>query len=517
MNRYDVVIIGSGLGSLLCGYILSKEGFSICIIEKQAVPGGCLQSFRRGENSFDTGIHYIGSMLPGQTLHSYWKYFGLSHSLELERMNEDCFDMVSFEGMDINLAQGFDRFAGSLASQFPGSGNFLSSYVSALKETVSAFPLYNLELTDKMTKTTWMGTNAWEFLNTMAGEDEVNKILLQALSGNNFLYAGQKPATPWHQYALINHSFIGSSWRLKRGSGQIAELLVAGILSHGGKLLLRKEIRKISSLKNKFLIETSTQESFIAARVIAGIHPQKAISLLEPEMVRRSFRSRIMGMENTVSSFGLYLGLKPGSFPYIGHNIYYHCGRDVWAASEYTGEEWPGMYFLYTPVTARQSDLTSAANQGDHSSAANQGDHSSAVCILSYMKFDEVKRWENTMTGRRGSDYLFFKEERARKLLQVVERKFPGLRSLINNMEISTPLTWRDYTGTPEGSMYGIRKESGNYLRTMILPHTKIPGFYFTGQNLNMHGAPGVTIGAVMTCAEILGLEYLFNKIRNAG
>jgi len=45
--------------------------------------------------------------------------------------------------------------------------------------------------------------------------------------------------------------------------------------------------------------------------------------------------------------------------------------------------------------------------------------------------------------------------------------------------------------------------------------HTKIPGFYFTGQNLNMHGAPGVTIGAVMTCAEILGLEYLFNKIRD--
>jgi hypothetical protein len=29
-----------------------------------------------------------------------------------------------------------------------------------------------------------------------------------------------------------------------------------------------------------------------------------------------------------------------------------------------------------------------------------------------------------------------------------------------------------------------------------------------------MHGALGVTIGAVMTCGEILGLEYLLDKIK---
>jgi len=499
MNRYDVVIIGSGLGSLLCGYILSKEGFNTCILEKQAVAGGCLQSFRRGENDFDTGIHYIGSMLPKQTLHSYWKYFGLSDALDLERMNEDCFDMVSVDGSDYKFAQGFERFTGSLAAHFPGSGKFLERYVKALKETVSAFPLYNLELTDKMTKTAWMGTNAWDFMSEMAGSDPGNKKLLQVLSGNNFLYAGRKSSTPWHQYALINHSFISSSWRLKQGSTQITELLIAGITANGGKLLTRKEVRKISSLKNKFQVETVSHENFVAGRIIAGIHPQRAISLLDPEMVKRSFRSRILSMENTVSSFGLYLGLKPGNFPYLDHNLYYHCTQDVWADSERKAEDWPGMYFLYTPAAARH------------------GEHSSAVCILSYMAFDEVRQWENTFTGRRGMDYEAFKEERALKLLKVVERKFPGLRSVTDTMEISTPLTWRDYTGTPEGSMYGIRKESANYLRTMILPHTKIQGFYFTGQNLNMHGAPGVTIGAIMTCAEILGLEYLFNKIRDAG
>ena len=63
--------------------------------------------------------------------------------------------------------------------------------------------------------------------------------------------------------------------------------------------------------------------------------------------------------------------------------------------------------------------------------------------------------------------------------------------------------------------MYGIRKESGNYLKTIILPHTKIPGFYFTGQNLNSM-CSSCYYRFKMTCAEILGMEYLFKKLLDA-
>jgi all-trans-retinol 13,14-reductase len=38
---------------------------------------------------------------------------------------------------------------------------------------------------------------------------------------------------------------------------------------------------------------------------------------------------------------------------------------------------------------------------------------------------------------------------------------------------------------------------------------------YFTGQSLNMHGILGVTISGVVTCSEILGAEYLLDKIVN--
>ena len=30
MSKYDIIIIGSGLGGLECGAILSKEGYHVC-------------------------------------------------------------------------------------------------------------------------------------------------------------------------------------------------------------------------------------------------------------------------------------------------------------------------------------------------------------------------------------------------------------------------------------------------------------------------------------------------------
>ena len=47
------------------------------------------------------------------------------------------------------------------------------------------------------------------------------------------------------------------------------------------------------------------------------------------------------------------------------------------------------------------------------------------------------------------------------------------------------------------------------------MPKTKIPNLFLTGQNTNMHGILGVTIGAINTCGEILDISYLINQVRN--
>ena len=77
MEKFDVVIIGSGLGGLECGYILSKKGLNVCILEQNYQIGGCLQTFKRSGVTFDTGFHYIGGLEDGQSLNQLFNYFKL--------------------------------------------------------------------------------------------------------------------------------------------------------------------------------------------------------------------------------------------------------------------------------------------------------------------------------------------------------------------------------------------------------------------------------------------------------
>ena len=109
-----------------------------------------------------------------------------------------------------------------------------------------------------------------------------------------------------------------------------------------------------------------------------------------------------------------------------------------------------------------------------------------------------------------------FKKEKSEKLFRMVDERFPGFSDCIETYYAATPLTVRDYIGTDDGSLYGIVKDFREPMRTFISPRTKIPNLFLTGQNLNLHGVLGVTVSAVVTCSEILGIEYMLNKIRNA-
>ena len=82
---YDIVIIGGGLGGLQCGYILAKNGLNVCVLEKNPVLGGCLQSYRRRGAEctleFDSGMHYVGGLDQGQPLNCLttsicWSFLG---------------------------------------------------------------------------------------------------------------------------------------------------------------------------------------------------------------------------------------------------------------------------------------------------------------------------------------------------------------------------------------------------------------------------------------------------------
>lgn len=89
MSKYDIIIIGSGLGGLECGAILSKEGYNVCVLEKNELFGGCFQTYRRKGHLLDTGIHYIGSLDEGQVMNQFFRYVGIMDHLKVRKLDEN--------------------------------------------------------------------------------------------------------------------------------------------------------------------------------------------------------------------------------------------------------------------------------------------------------------------------------------------------------------------------------------------------------------------------------------------
>lgn len=133
MSKYDIIIIGSGLGGLECGAILSKEGYHVCVLEKNELFGGCFQTYQRSGHRMDTGIHYIGSLDEGQIMNQYFRYFGIMDKLSIKRMDEEVFDRIYYKDAIYDYAMGHERFMETLCHSFPHERENLKRYVAAIR------------------------------------------------------------------------------------------------------------------------------------------------------------------------------------------------------------------------------------------------------------------------------------------------------------------------------------------------------------------------------------------------
>jgi len=498
-EKYDIVIIGSGLGGLECGAILSEEGYQVIVLEKNKQLGGNLQIFSRDKRIFDTGIHYIGGLDEGENLHRYFQFLGIMDELKLKRLDEDGFDIVTFEGDDTEYkyGQGYDNFIDIMSGYFPEEREGIIKYCDKIKEVCDSFPMYKLQpMRAELSHLPYLDVNAKEFIATCTS----NEKLQQVLAGTNVLYAGEGDKTPLYVHALVVNSYIESSWRCIDGGSQIAILLARKIRKNGGKVVKHAEVTNFEfegkEIKYAVLADGRKIEG---KEFISNLHPSVTLDMVDEGKIRKAYRKRIKSLENSVSIFIVYLVLKKDKVKYFNCNYYHYIDTDVWEGADY-GDNWPSGYAVFTGASSKNQE------------------YADAMTVMSYMHYDETREWEDTFNiisnkNHRGDSYEAFKKEKAEQLIDELEKKFPNIREHIETYYTSTPLTYRDYIGTKDGSLYGITKDYRNPMKSFISPRTKVPNLLLTGQNLNMHGVLGVTIGAVTTCSEILGHEYLMDKI----
>ena len=344
-EKYDIVIIGSGLGGLVSAIILAKEGYSVCVLEKNQQYGGNLQTFSRDKVIFDTGVHYIGGLSEGQNLNRYFKYLGILDDISLKKMDEDGFDIITFDDdpVEYKYAQGYENFSKSLLKQFPGEEAAIRAYCQKMIETCDSFPLYRMQKSKPYYENTAIfEENAKEFIDSITDNEKLRAVL----AGSSLLYAGDGDRTPMYMHALAVNSYIESSYRCIRGGSQITKALLKKFREYGGKAIKRQEVTRIETENGvATAVYTSAGKTIYGNMFISNVDPKMTLNMIDHDLFRKSYVNRIEAIESTVAAFTLYLVLKPGTFKYRNYN-YYHFKdqQSVWESLDYTQENWPSLY-----------------------------------------------------------------------------------------------------------------------------------------------------------------------------
>ncbi len=494
-KKYDIAIIGGGLGGLVCANILSRNGYSVCVVEKNDSIGGCLQDFQRNGCHFDTGVHYIGSYDKGQVLRKIFDYLQISDLIEVKRLSDKAFDKVNVSGTEYHFPQGIENFRKQLIEQFPEEQEAVNSYVDKMIEVVQGVDLLNLRHVDvdKYHFYDAYGISAYDYIYGLTQ----NQSLRDILSSFSLLANNQTTTATLYVYFVISYSYLSSSYKVLGGGRSIADALEKIAKENGAEVLLNSEVKQIrltDGLADTLVLANG--ESIKAQNVISDIPPVNLLEMLPEKTFRKVFVNRLKRLKHSASMFSVYVVFNERTVEYDNSNYYYFKNSEaIWRDDTIDMTDWPKGFLIIWKESPKHKGFAESA------------------MVMSQIDYSFFAKWEHTKVEKRGADYKKQKQKCSDELLNLVEQLFPNFTKNIKKQYSSTPLTYRDYTGVPQGAMYGTVQDFNNPLGSTLFTATNVKNLVLTGQNVNLHGVLGVTLTALVSCGHFLDLNEIIEEI----
>ena len=490
----DIIVIGAGLGGLFCGALLSKEGHRVTVLEKNPLIGGGLQTFVRKGERYETGMHVAGGFHDKGSLYRICKYLGIWDRIDIA--SSDLVSSVTYlkEGLTFNIPAGREAFVEYLSSIYPDESDGIRNYTDALFRLSEEEKLFYMK-----SGGTGYPEHSDEFMmpaDRFIAKYIRNEQLQSLLAFVNSLYAGVAGHSPTYLHVMISVMFIDTPCRFAGGSSQLADALAWVIEQGGGAVLTRRNVERIlvEDRMIKCVIDSEGRE-YRADSYISDIHPCMLLDKIEGKAFTPGYRERLRTIPDTVSAFKVYLKLKPGTVPFVEHPVsVLDSMSNAWKLCEYDMQGWPHAVGCFMTPSA-------------------DGKWATHISALSLMSWDEVSRWADTRTGHRTPEYEEWKRSRTEKVLNMVEKVFPDIRECMDDCFAASPLTFRDWLGSRNGSIYGYFKDSENLILSQLPIRTKVGNLLLTGQNVNMHGIGGVPMTAIETAEVLTGNDVIVSKI----
>ena len=501
-EKYDVIIIGSGMGSLTSAAILAKEGKKVLVLERHYTPGGFTHIFKRKGFEWDVGIHYIGEVQKDTSvIKKLFDYISDSKIKWADMGN--VYDKIVVGDKEYDFVKGVQNFKDKMLEYFPDEKKAIYNYVNlvftAIKTSQKFYmdkalhPLISKFFGSKMRNPFYKFSDktTYEVLSSLTKNEE----LIKVLSGQYGDYGLPPKESSFVMHAAVaRHYFAGGSFPIG-GSSVIANSIDKVIEKAGGTILISAEVEEIIIKKRKAIgVKMKDGKQFFAKKIISGAGIMTTYNKLIPSKIedKYEFKKQLQTVKRSVSHACLYLGLEGSpeelDLPKTNYWIYPDKIEHDTAVNNYLNNlnaDFPVVYISFP--SAKDPDWS------------NRYPGKSTIDIITLLPYEGFKNWDGTRWMKRGEEYDQLKEKISKRLLEILYKHIPQAKGKVEHYELSTPLTTQHFINYDEGEIYGLDHTPKRFRQRFLKPRTRIKNLYLTGQDVVTAGVAAALFSGVIT------------------
>lgn len=473
-TRHTACIIGGGMSGLITGALLARNGYKVTVLEKNHIIGGGLQSFRRGDLVFNTGMQVLCGNDEHFALPRLFRYLGMQQdAVRLEPTDPKAQEII-WTDMEhcYRLPKTRTKYEQYLVSNFPHETDGIHRFLDAIYEIGDTFDYFSLRtIRPHPELVQYSALTAEQLIRKYISDEQLVRLL-----GYVGMHLGYNLShVTAIDLGMILTLYIEGSWRVAGGNYTLAQALIGVIITNGGQVLNASEVNYVHIQNGRVeYTQTNNGVKYYADQFVCAIAPKLLLSMIKEKVFRLSTQERVSSFTNDSSGILLSIQLKPHTIKYQNH---------IFFLPAYLKDENLPIYLsMLTPPRY------------------SQGEWADTLEVLMFTHYAEFDLWEQTLIGCRGDDYEKHKKQIGEQIISYISQFYPELMESVQSMYVATPLTIRDYYGNPMGAAFG---QQGMYIPV----RTRIPNLFMTGQAIQYQGFFGMATTSIVT------VEQMMNKI----